>query len=73
MLAISPFRLRLPIGMTAACTLRRHASDTIMWRAYPDHGENSEPGKRIKESLTSIPELENSQSPFTIAVHSCAH
>ncbi len=46
--------------MTARGTLRRHAADTIMWRARPDHGKNLGPGRRITESLTPIPELENS-------------
>jgi hypothetical protein len=36
--------LQLPIGMTAGYTLRRHAPDTIMWRARPDHEKNHGPG-----------------------------
>jgi len=35
-------------------------SNAIMQRATPYCGENSEPGRRTMESLTSDPELENS-------------
>ena len=34
-----------------------------MQRAQPYCGENSEPGRYIRESLTSDPELENNQDP----------
>jgi hypothetical protein len=32
-----------------------------MRRAWPERGENSGPGKDFNESLTTDPELENSQ------------
>ena len=37
------------------------SSNAIMQRAQPYCGENCEPGRYITESLTSGPELENSQ------------
>ena len=47
---------------TAIHTLIRQRPPTPLCRGLnPYCGENSEPGRYIKESLTSSPELENSQ------------
>jgi hypothetical protein len=40
-----------------------------MRRAPPERGENSGPGMDFSESLTSCPELENSQGHHEMAAH----